>query len=196
MSKRFCTGKRPQFLDSFVKMLLLIIIFGHISINIKAQDYMIDTAQLTGYVPRLHVRNIIISGNKKTKKYIILREMQISEGDSIEIARLDAELSKARDFIYNTTLFIEVKVSPEIINASDLDIVIEVKERWYIFPIPYLELADRSFNEWLKKYNASFSRLSYGIMFSHYNVSGRRDRLSLIFINGFKRNISAGTDIS
>ena len=81
-------------------------------------------------------------------------------------------------------------MSPRIIDGNDVDIIVDVKERWYIFPIPYLELADRSFNEWVDKYNASFNRLSYGVMFSHFNISGRKDQLSLILVNGFKRNIS------
>ncbi len=174
--------------------LLLIIFFTNFAFITKAQDSNPDTSfsnsQLASSLTKFHVRNILISGNKKTKRYIILREMQIRQGDSVAIASLNVELDKARDFIYNTTLFVDVKVSPRIINSSELDIMVDVKERWYIFPIPYVKLADRSFNEWIEKYNTSFKRLSYGIMFSHFNISGRRDELSLILINGFKRNIS------
>lgn len=176
------------------KRLLFFLFFLCISFILKAQDYNLDstflTPQLKNYQPKLRVRNIIVSGNKKTKEYVILREMQIKKGDSIIIDKLNRELEKAHDFIYNTTLFAEVNVLPHIVNAYDMDILITVKEKWYIFPIPYLELADRSFNEWVETYDADFSRLSYGIFFSHLNFSGRRDQLSLIFINGFKRNIS------
>lgn len=183
--------KPPYF---FRIIFFLIIISTTISFSTKAQNYNIDTSfinsQLSVSAPRLHVRKILISGNNKTKNYIILREMQIKEGDSVVVVNLNSELHKARDFIYNTTLFIDVTVSPRIIDASDFDIIVEVKERWYIFPIPFLELADRSFNVWLEKYNASFKRLSYGVMFSHFNISGRKDHLSLILVNGFKRNIS------
>lgn len=171
----------------------MLLLFG-VSLFSKAQEYIPDSAfvnsQLKDYQPKLHVRNIIVSGNKKTKKYIILREMQIKQGDSILIDKLNDELQKARDFIYNTTLFVEVNVLPLIINAYDVDIVINLKERWYIFPVPYLELADRSFNDWAATHHADLSRLSYGAFFSHLNFSGRRDQLSLILINGFKRNIS------
>lgn len=116
--------------------------------------------------------------------------MQIKQGDTILIDKMNDELQKARNFIYNTTLFVEVNVSPLMVSASDMDIIIDVKERWYIFPVPYLELADRSFNEWAATHHADFNRLSYGAFFSHFNFSGRRDQLSLILINGYRRNIS------
>jgi outer membrane protein assembly factor BamA len=156
----------------------------------KAQNQHPDSSFANSHLSKLRVSNIEIIGNKKTKDYIILREMQIKPGDSVIIKNLSQELERSREFIYNTTLFVWVKITPRLVDAYDFDIIIEVKERWYIFPIPYFELADRSFNEWLKKYNADFDRVSYGIKFSHFNISGRKDQLSVTFINGFKRNIS------
>lgn len=70
-----------------------------------------------------------------------------------------------------------------------MNIVVTVKERWYIFPIPAFQLSDRSFNEWWVKYHGNFNRVNYGIHFYHFNISGRNDRLSLALINGFTRNI-------
>ncbi len=116
--------------------------------------------------------------------------MQIKPGDSIAITNLLEELKKAHDYIYNTTLFISVEVNPVMVGPFDFDVSVTVKERWYIFPIPALQLADRSFNEWLVKYNGSLSRISYGFRFYHFNISGRNDRFSLALINGFTRNIS------
>jgi len=116
--------------------------------------------------------------------------LHFEPGDSILVVNLQEQLQKARDQVYNTTLFIEVKVTPQIISASAFDIYVTVKERWYIFPTPWFQLADRSFNEWLVKYNGSLRRVSYGIRFFHYNISGRNDRLTLALINGFTRNIS------
>ncbi len=116
--------------------------------------------------------------------------MQIKPGDSISINNLFEELNKAHDYIYNTTLFISVEVTPVLIGPFDFDINVVVKERWYIFPIPAFQLADRSFNEWFVKYKGSLNRVSYGLRFYHFNISGRNDRLSLAVINGFTRNIS------
>ncbi len=132
----------------------------------------------------------MVTGNKKTKRFVILREMQIKEGDSVLVNNLTAELEKSKVFIYNTTLFSEVEIYPLILNPNEMDIVISVKEKWYFLPIPHLELADRSFNEWVKTHHADFDRISYGIRFTHQNFSGRRDELAVVLVNGFKRNIS------
>lgn len=137
----------------------------------------------------LIIRNISITGNKKTKDYIILREMLIHEGDTMNKMELINQLEKSSELIYNTSLFLEVKLLP-IVEVDKVDIIILVEERWYIFPIPYFQLADRSFNEWVNTYHADFKRVSYGIFFTHFNFSGRKDRLALVLINGFKRNIS------
>jgi len=102
-------------------------------------------------VPKLYVRNIIIEGNRKTKQYIIEREMHINAGDSIITWKLENLLEQARQNVYNTTLFVDVKVEPVIINANNLDIKVTVKEKWYIYPIPQFQLVDRSFNEWVMK---------------------------------------------
>ena len=138
----------------------------------------------------MQLKNIMVSGNKKTKRFVILREMQLKEGDSILVNNLTQELEKAKVYIYNSTLFSEVEIYPLILNPNELDIIISVKEKWYFLPIPHIELADRSFNEWVKTHHADFNRISYGIRFTHQNFSGRRDELAVVLVNGFKRNIS------
>ena len=148
----------------------------------------VDTSQYDQ--AKLAVKNIFITGNVKTKEFVILREMQIKKGDSILVDDLTDELEKAKVNIYNSTLFSEVAIYPLILNPQEVDIVITLKEKWYLLPIPNLELADRSFNEWVKTHHADFKRLSYGLRFVHQNFSGRRDELSVTVINGFKRNIS------
>lgn len=139
---------------------------------------------------KLHLRNVFISGNKKTKDYIILREMQFKPGDSIVIAALNDELEKARQHIYNLTLFVEVTLEPVIVSAYDFDINITVKERWYIFPLPELQFVDGSFNKWLMKYNGNLNRLNYGVKFTHYNLTGRKDQLRIHLLNGYTRTVS------
>ncbi len=160
-----------------------------------SQDYsfsgnVINKNQMTDSFRKLRLRKIIITGNKKTKSYIILREMQLMPGDSVIISEMPAALETAQSFIYNTTLFVQVVLSSLVIDSNDFDIVVDVVERWYIFPIPVFQLADRSYNEWIEKYNASLDRVSYGIRFYHKNASGRNDQFSISFVNGFTRNIS------
>ena len=139
---------------------------------------------------KIIVHQINVTGNSKTKEYIIRREIQLKPGDTIKLAALNDELQKIRQQVYNTNLFLDVKIDIATAAASLVDIVIAVKERWYIFPIPKFQLIDRNINEWLQKYNGDLSRVVYGVKFTHYNLTGRRDLLRLTFLNGFTRNVS------
>lgn len=192
VSKIDFTPKKKIYFST-LKIVWLIVLCGF-CVKTKAQQTPIDTSlhhsqNLIGE-GKLLIHNILVYGNKKTKKYIILREMHLHKGDIIVTGNLNEELEKAREFIYNTTLFEKVTVLPHLLNDHELEIIITVKEKWYIYPIPSLELAARSFNEWIHSHHADLKRLSYGIRFSHVNFSGKRDVLSLNLVNGFKRNIS------
>ncbi|MEJ7588445.1 MAG: POTRA domain-containing protein [Ferruginibacter sp.] len=139
---------------------------------------------------RLAVRSIVIRGNKKTKDYMILREVQFKTGDSLVISKLNETFQLARQQVYNTTLFHEVKVELAMLSAREIDVIVTVKERWYFFPTPQFQIVDRSFNEWLVKYKGDLSRVNYGLKFIHYNFSGRRDPLRIFLINGYTKNLS------
>jgi outer membrane protein assembly factor BamA len=139
---------------------------------------------------KIIIHNINISGNKKTKEYIIRREIQLKPGDSISIASLNDELQKLQQQVYNTNLFLDVKLELTEIGTNTVDINLALKERWYIFPIPKFQLIDRNVNEWIQKYDADLDRVVYGVKFTHYNLTGHRDLLRLTLLNGFTRNIS------
>ncbi len=139
---------------------------------------------------KLCIKNIVINGNKKTKDYIIIRELQFKIGDSIVINTLNKEIEQAQRQVYNTTLFNEVKIEATPTSAYNVTITVDVKERWYVFPVPQFKWVDRNFNEWVKNYNASLKRVNYGLKFVHYNLSGRRDQLRIYLLNGFSRDFS------
>ena len=136
------------------------------------------------------VKQINIYGNNKTKEYIIRREIHIHTGDSLLLSSVNNELQKIRQQVYNTNLFNEVKVQLVNITPSEFDINVSLKERWYIFPLLKFQLIDRNINEWLQKYDADLGRVVYGVKFTHYNLTGRRDLLRMTFLNGFTRNVS------
>lgn len=139
---------------------------------------------------RVHIRSVETEGNRKTKTYIILREMLFKEGDSIVAGDIYEKLEHSRQLIYNTSLFISVQLDPYWLEGHDIKIRITVKEKWYVYPVPQFQLVDRNFNDWLNTYDASLERVIYGIKFVDYNFSGRRDPLRLFFLNGYSRNIS------
>ena len=105
-----------------------------------AIDLPIDNPANKG---KLQIHEIIIKGNKKTKGYIILREIQFKAGDSISISTLNKSFQLARQQIYNTTLFHEVNIELAMISAFQINIIVTVKERWYIFPAPQFQPVDR-----------------------------------------------------
>ncbi len=140
---------------------------------------------------KIIISAINITGNKHTKTYIIEREIPFKVGDTLLQKNLTAILVQARNQVYNTNLFTEVKFDSIPQADSSLKINIVVKERWYIFPTPQFQLVDRNFNEWIKTYNADFKRVIYGLKFAHYNFSGRQDQLRVYLLNGYARNISA-----
>ena len=138
------------------------------------------------------LNKVFISGNKRTVDRIILRELDLKKGDTISKANADTILKVNRNRIYNTRLFNEVTLTllPDSVNSNNL--LIEVKERWYIFPIPIFELADRSFNEWWYNQNRSLKRINYGIKFTHKNFRGRKEELSLTIQSGFTQKLDLG----
>lgn len=149
-------------------------------------------AQLDGDTTRpfFIISRIIIKGNNKTKEYIIRRELHLAEGDTIHRQNLAKAMQSAQWQVHNLNLFSETKVIPDIIDSSYVDIIVDLKEKWYIYPTPQFQLVDRNYNEWVKVHNASLSRVIYGVKFLHYNFSGRRDELKVFLLTGYARNFS------
>ncbi len=166
---------------------LFILFTCHISLFAQTT---IDKSPIENDTSFVVISAIKITGNKKTKSFIIRREMQIIEGDKIAKNKIAEILKQARTQVYNTNLFIEVKIDSTVLMDASLQLNVVVKERWYIYPTPQFQLVDRSFNEWVKTFNADFNRVVYGINFTNYNISGRRDKLSITLLNGYSRNIS------
>ena len=107
----------------------------------------------------LKLRHVIIEGNKKTKPFVILREMTIHENDSFAAKDMDAVLLQNRLNIFNLRLFNAVDVNIKNWDDDSLDLVIKVHERWVIVPLPIIKFADRNVTEWWRQYNHDFKRL-------------------------------------
>ncbi len=139
----------------------------------------------------LKIESLVISGNRKTKRYIIEREVLLKQGDSIKPMRLDDLVKRSQSLVYNTGLFTGVNIIPELTGSDDLLIRVEVKEKWYIYPTPQFQLVDRNFNDWVRNHDADLDRVIYGVKFQHFNFSGRRDVVRVFLLNGYTRNITA-----
>ena len=129
------------------------------------------------------VSSVEIIGNKITRDKIILREMMILPGDSVQESDVEELLKKSRQNLLNTSLFNFVDIVQEEESSGDVKIIISVIERWYIWPTPIVKLGDRNFNVWWK--TRDFGRLSYGFYVDWRNFRGRRENLITRFQVGY-----------
>ncbi|MFP5042231.1 POTRA domain-containing protein [Parasediminibacterium sp. JCM 36343] len=135
------------------------------------------------------IADIIIKGNKRTKPYIILREMTLKKGDLISASALSKQIEISRNQVFNTALFIDVAITVTSKLGDIITLKIDVKERWYFFPVPYFKLADRNFNQWWQNENHSLDRVNFGLKFTQYNLSGNNDGLDVWLITGYSRQL-------
>ncbi|MBY0480673.1 MAG: hypothetical protein K2Q21_04905 [Chitinophagaceae bacterium] len=154
-------------------------------------------AQLAGSNDRgdtIHVSKIVVTGNKRTKLQIVLRELSFHRGDAIAKKDLLAELQLSKQQLLNTTLFVDVRLDP-VITDSLLLINVDVKERWYLFPLLYFKLIDRNFNQWWVDQHRSLARVNYGIKFIQNNFTGKNDNLDIWLITGYTQQITLRYDL-
>jgi len=134
---------------------------------------------------QIKISAIEITGNKKTRAYVILRELPYKVGDSISRDSLVILNTIAQQQLVNTALFLEVKVNESELDSTNVTINVQLKERWYFFPLPYFRWVDRNFNQWWNEQNRSLDRVNYGINLRQGNVSGNNDKLTVGLISGY-----------
>lgn len=148
---------------------------------------LLSAAGVMAQVDYVIVDSIIISGIKKTRREVILREVDLHPGDTIGLDQMSKRISANEKRILSTGLFTLVSINIKNWNTdiSTCDMHIEVRENWFIYPYVIFELADRNFNVWSKEQNYSLKRVNYGIAFNHINFTGMKDKLKLKFQQGF-----------
>ena len=134
---------------------------------------------------QITIRSITIKGNDKTKSYVIQRELPYRIGSIVPADSLEAYNTLGQYQIFNTSLFNEAKVESIMVDSTTADVLIHVKERWYLFPLPYFRWVDRNFSQWWNQQNRSLDRVNYGINFRQSNFSGNNDRLVIGLITGY-----------
>lgn len=134
------------------------------------------------------VRNIIIVGNKRTRPEIILREIPFKPGETYLLQVLVNKFEEGRRQLMNTSLFHEVIVALKSFDGYNIDVLVQVKERWYIFPLPYLKPVDRNINQWIIEQKASLDRVNYGAKLLYNNATGRNDKLRFFLLMAIQSN--------
>ncbi len=131
-----------------------------------------------------YVSSITISGNKISKEKVILKELTFKTGDSIRQNAIDEHFIRSRDNLLNTSLFNFVYFSFEDSENSGIDVSISVIERWYIWPAPIFEHAERNLGAFI--HDPDWKRINYGGQVMWYNFNGRREQLKLKLRFGYK----------
>ncbi len=165
------TQSRPIFRTEYMKMWPGKLIGLSLCITVWSQ----------AYATYVEIVRIEIEGHHKTREYTIRRELDFSEGDTITLTNLTTRFERNRANLLNTALFTEVSIGLEN-KDSDIHrgtVTIRVKEAWYLYVLPIIELADRNFNVWWQEHNRAFNRLNLGIRAEHINFSGHADRLRI-----------------
>tara|TARA_R110000868_G_scaffold386_9_gene3104 strand:- start:25875 stop:27332 length:1458 start_codon:yes stop_codon:yes gene_type:complete len=175
----------------FYRLLLLICILGTGGKILFAQnsDSLYISPNNTSTPKQVTINNIFIVGNEKTRKNIILREMNLAENMTYNWEEFVALVTADQKKIYNLRLFTTATVTPLFVGEEQVEILVSVKERWYILPSIIFNLADRNFSEWWSNQNRDFSRVNYGIKLDHNNIGGRNEKLRVIGQVGFTQAI-------
>lgn len=155
------------------------------TLNASAQA---DTTQ-----QKVIISKMIITGNKITRLTVVTRELFLHEGDTIPLLFFDRLIERSRENLMNTGIFHFVKITPQLTDSNHAIVVIEVTEKWYIFPMPIFELVDRNFNEWAK--SGDWSRVNYGTYINWDNFRGRNETLRFLFRWGYSQRIGLFYDI-
>lgn len=112
---------------------------------------------------------IRVEGNKRTKSWVVLRELKTQVGDTLN----PEQLSQDRDRVLNLQLFERAKLSTAPGPEGDT-LIVRVWERWYIFPFPVLFINEHD-----------FKKLSYGAGLVHFNFRGRAEVLNAVGWAGY-----------
>lgn len=129
------------------------------------------------------INSIDIQGNVRTHENVILRELTFKRGDTVQYSELSEQLLTSENRIRNLNLFNAVECTMDSTGGVNV-VTIKLVEKWYVWPIPFLEFSDRNFNVWQ---NLDFNpkRTNYGLYLFNYNLFGRNHTLKLSAIKGY-----------
>ena len=158
----------------------LILIINYVA----AQDtatYRTDCTIINNSV-KIYIENILIEGNLKTKKIIIINEIDIKKGDKLSCSDLKKRIESSKENLLRTPLFNTVNIEAEH-NDKKVTISIKVTEKWYLWPEVMITYADQNFSNWLK--NKEYLRSDMGIGLKKYNFRGRNEKIYAFAMTGY-----------
>jgi outer membrane protein assembly factor BamA len=136
--------------------------------------------------PRVRVMGLLFVGNDITRERTLRAELNIREGDSLDVADLRARLEANRRRLYNLQLFHAVLVQASCTGAGQVIVLFNMQERWYVIPTPIFSIAETNFQRWRQRPDR-WQRLDYGLHVVHTNFRGRAEQLTVNLQLGFNR---------
>jgi outer membrane protein assembly factor BamA len=157
--------------------------------------YEKDSCRMVDPLKKVIVGDIRLRGNNVTRDRIIFREMELNSGDTLNMYTFCRLAMQSRANLLNRGLFNFVTVDTLMNNGNHpiIDLEYSFIERWYVWPLPIFELADRNFNSWLE--SRDWSRVNYGVFITHNNFRGRMEKLKLLLRAGYNQNYTLRYDI-
>ena len=175
-------------LDATSKRAILCLFLSLLSTRIQAQITPLDTgsqlnqqATPTKIEDSLHcykIAGVEVAGNKRTKSRIILQEMKLRTDSTYCSRNWKKLLYDEQSWIYGLGIFDTVSVSMQHVPSRDslVHLLVNVKERWYVYPIPVIKVSQYSFGYWWQHLDRDLSYVSYGVGLAHHNFRGLNDK--------------------
>lgn len=122
-----------------------------------------------------------ITGNKKTREQVFLRELGLKKGE--QVCEIKQKTGLWQNRISSLSLFNKV----ELYTLADT-LVINVVERLYIWGYPEFSIGDRNWNVFLS--DPAWNRLTYGLFASWKNILGLNHTAELSANTGYNNFVS------
>lgn len=113
--------------------------------------------------------------------------MSIEEGDTILLDKVEQITKNNQNNVYNTGLFTRVNLTHEQ-QEGTIVFTLDVQERWYVWPNPYVNLEERTFNEWWQ--DKDLDRLVVGAGLDWGNLTGWNDHMYIYGQLGYSRRVT------
>jgi outer membrane protein assembly factor BamA len=134
------------------------------------------------------IKEIAIRGNKRTRRSTVLRELSFKIGEQYTWPEMIEKLEQSKRQLMNTRLFRNANVSMQSLQEQDVSITVDLEEKWYFHPQPFVRVANGTFSQWNER-GRKLEHLNYGIKLSQYNFSGRGDKMHVHFANGYTKKV-------
>ena len=176
------------------------LILSLFSIHLKAQSTPLDTGnninsslstEVEKKVRCYKIEEVEVIGNERTYARTIRQEMKLRLDSTYCSDNWEELLESDQAWIYGMSIFDTVSVTMNEIpgSTSAVGLVVSVKERWYVYPIPVFKISQYPLMYWWQHLERDFSYISYGAGLTHLNLRGLNDKLYALVQLGNERSI-------